>query len=305
MSKANQAIATEIDWDAVEGGNTDFTIQYPRLQWVHGEAKASGINQTGGLFIAAEVYPDFTAKGFKEDTLVTREGDKIKGYAAAAARLAVIRLKLQWVKNDEERNVPLVHALVVIEGCDDTVCLSLKGPSKALAFKKAFEAHMAQNVSLANRTRPSTASALEPFALWFPLISGPLASAPSKDGKAKSVVTYPELATPETLDLAYVRSLWVGADRYSAFAGIWRETTDWQKLPIWEQREASDDDLSDMTGGGEPASREQLEHLVMLCEAKGFNEQEVMNGITHGARSKFIDLTKAEARQVIDELKVK
>lgn len=302
MSKQAPAIA-EIEWSIVEGENTDFAVQYPRMQWVHGEKKASGFNKTGGLFISTEQYPNFQADGFSSETFISRR-DEIPGTAAQKASLAVIRVKHQWVK-DEGRNVPLVHALVIAKGCEDLICLSLRGASKALEFQNAFNQHMAHNVSFANRTRPAGVSSLEPFALWFPIEAGPLETITSKDGKNESTVTRPSLTLPETLDLNYVRGLWVGADNYKKFASYWKDTTQWHKTPIWEQRDATDAELSDMTGGDGSATQQQLEHLINLCQAKGFDELEVMTGITHGARTKFVDLTRTEARQVIEELKAK
>jgi hypothetical protein len=294
------ATTADIEWSVVEGENTEFSVQFPRMQWVHGEKKAAGFNKTGGLFISSEQYPNFHAEGFSPETFISRK-DEIPGTAAQSAKLAVIRVKHQWVK-DEGRNVPLVHALVVAKGCEDIICLSLRGASKALEFQNAFNQHMAHNVSLANRTRPQGASALEPFALWFPITAGEIETITSKDGKNESNVTRPELFQPETLDRNYVVSLWVGAENYKKFASYWKDTAQWQKTPIWEQRdEVTDQDLTDQTGGGK-ASREQLEHLIMLCEAKGFDEAEIMNGITAGRLSKFVDLTADEARQVAREL---
>jgi hypothetical protein len=300
---ANQATATvqDIEWSVVEGENSEFAVSYPRMQWVHGEKKASGFNKTGGLFISTEQYPNFSGEGFSPETFISRK-DEIPGAAAQSAKLAVIRVKHQWVK-DEGRNVPLVHALVIVKGCEDLICLSLRGASKALEFQSAFNQHMAHNVSLANRTRPQGVASLEPFALWFPIEAGPIETITSKDGQKESTVTFPTLSQPETLDLDYVRGLWVGAENYKKFASYWKDTKQWQNTKIWEQREASDEELSDMTG--DRATQEQLEHLVMLCEAKGFNELEVMTGITHGARTKFADLTREECRQIIEELKVK
>jgi hypothetical protein len=303
MSKQAPAIQ-EIEWSAVEGGNTEFEVQYPRMQWHHGDKKASGFNKTGGLFIPKDQYPNFSGEGFEKCVLITDDGTEIDGFGAAETKLAVIRIKHQWVK-DDSKNIPLAHALCVVQGCDDLICISLKGPTKALEFQKAFNQHIGQNVQLANRTRPATASQLEPFALWFPIRAGEQSTASSKDGKAQSKVTFPEMIAPETVDRNYVVTLWVGADNYKKFASYWRDTKQWQNKKIWEQRDPSDSDLSDMTGGDGPATQEQLEHLVMLCEAKGFDEAEVMQGITHGARSKFTELTRTEARQVTDELKAK
>lgn len=304
MSKTNQATApatNDIEWGAVEGGNTEFEVKYPRMQWVHGEAKASGFMKVGGLFISAEEYPNFTGEGFEPTKFVTDDGTEIEGFAATVAQLAVIRVKHQWVK-DEGRNVPLVHALVMVKGCEDPICISLRGASKALDFQKAFNQHMAHNVSLANRTRPQTAPAIEPFALWFKVQASTPHTVTSKDGKNKSTVTPPVLASPEKLDRDYVTTLWVGAEKYKQFAGFFKETAPWQKTPIWEQRDGNGD-TPEFTGGDDIATDQQLSHLINLANAKGYEEKELMEGVTRGNKSKYEELTKDEASEIIEKLK--
>lgn len=299
--KTNQATKeapADIQWDAVEGGNTEFSVQYPRMQWVHGEAKASGFMKSGGLFISEEQYPNFEAEGFQPDVLVTDDGTQIMGYAAPTAKLAILRVKHQWVK-DEGRNVPLVQAIAVAKGCEDLLCISLRGATKALDFQKAFNQHMAHNVSLANRTRPQNAPAIEPFALWFPLTAGPPATITSKDGKNKSTVTPPALAQPEKLDRDYVVSLWVGSENYKRFASYYRDTAAWQKAAIWEQRNGDEAEFT----GDERASDEQLHHIINLATAKGFDEAEVMQEISNGQLTKYDQLTRNEAREFLDKLK--
>lgn len=309
MTQKNQATtaAADFEWDAIEGGNTDFTVSYPRFQWIHGEAKASGINKTGGLFVSADNYPNFEAEGFAAADFILRDGGEIKGFGASKANLAVIRMKKQWVKDETyNRQVPLVHALVAVQGCDDIVCISLRGASKALAFEKAFQAHQAQNVSLANRNKPASAQPMEPFALWFPLVAGPLTTVTSKDGKSKSTVTPPELFTPESNGLAYVRSLWVGGDNYRTFAAIWKETAAWQKAEIWEKRDADphSSDTPEYSGGdGDPATPEMIDHLVSLCTAKGFDVRQLVMTITDGQTENVGTLSKAEVRHAIEQAK--
>lgn len=298
MTKTNQAQAPamqNIEWDVIEGENTEFAVQYPRMQWVNGEKKASDFNKTGGLFISEEQYPNFEAEGFQAETFISREKD-ILGYGAATSKLAVIRVKHQWVK-DEGKNIPLVHALVVVKGCEDLICLSLRGPSKALEFQKAFNQHMAHNVSLANRTRPTTAQPIEPFALWFPIKAGEIQVITSKDGKNQSAVTLPTLAPAEKLDRDYVVSLWVGAENYKQFAGYYRETAMWQKTPIWEQRAAeADAEFS----GDERATEEQLQHFVNICTAKDLSEKEIVLEATKGVTDDFSQLSRVDARAMID-----
>lgn len=306
MSKTNQATAPAvegIEWGVVEGENTEFAVQYPRMQWVHGENRASGFLKTGGLFISSEQYPNFTAEGFEPTTFVTDDGTEIEGSAASSAKLAVIRIKHQWVKDTQyNRNVPLVHAVIAVKGCEDLLCLSLRGATKSLEFQKAFNQHMAQNVSIANRSKPEGAKSLEPFALWFPIRAAASVKVKAKDSDQSSSVTPPELVVPEKIDRDYVATLWVGAENYKQFAGFFKETAAWQKTPIWEQRNGDNDHTPEFSGGDEPATDQQLQHLINLAMAKGYNEKELMEGITSGNRSKYEELTKTEARDIIEKL---
>lgn len=309
MSKsAVKTVANEIEWDVIDGENTEFAMQYPRLQWVHGNKQASGFNKTGGLFIGKEQFPNFTGVGFEPTTLITRDGTEIEGSASTLTKIAVIRVKHQWVKDENYgRNIPLAHVLCSIQGCDDLLVISLRGASKALEFQKAFNLHQSQVVSVANRTRPEGSKALEPFALWFELRAGNLVSITSKDGKSSSIVTPFELAAPASIDRDYAVSLWVGKDNYKQFASFWKDTAVWQKAPIWEQR--TDDHVSDtpeFTGGdADPITEQQIDHLFNLAQAKGQNLAELMLEYTNGGSNAIENLTKGEAREFIKNLAAK
>ncbi len=296
-----------IEWDVVTGENTDFVAQYPRFQWVHGNPQASGFMQKGGLFISAENYPNFTGEGFAPETLVTRDGDKIEGFGANRSKVAVVRIKQQWI-NDEGKNVPLLQALVAIKGCDDVVCVSLRGASKSLKFDSAFKSHVSQNVAFANRTRPDGVPPLEPFSLWFPICAGELQDANSKDGKSKSKVTPIELCAPETIDREYVTSLWVGRENYTRFGSVFKDTKKWQNTKIWEQHN-EDPEAPAFTGGapnGDPMTQGQSEMIAGLLEVKSVDAQELMElclTASEGATSSFAVLNRTEAEGVIGLLK--
>lgn len=303
MQKTSQAPAIEqIEWDVIEGENTEFAVKYPRMQWAHGEKKASDFNKSGGLFISEDEYPNFEAEGFQPTTFITRKKDLL-GYGTASAKLAVIRVKHQWVKDDKQKNVPLCHVLAVVKGSEDLICISLKGPSKALEFQKAFNQHMAHNVSLANRSRPEKVPALEPFALWFPIKAGDIQIITSQDGKNESSVTLPTMESPKTLDRDYVASLWVGKENYKRFASYYKETAAWQKVEIWQQRHDEETEDPQWTGNGEPATDEQLSHIINLGLAKGYDEADVMKGITGGALNKYDELSREDARLLLEKLK--
>jgi hypothetical protein len=260
--------------------------------------------KSGGLFISSEQYPNFEAEGFESSTLITNDGTEIEGFAAQTAQLAVIRVKHQWIHDDKfNRNIPLAHALVSVKGCEDLIYLSLRGATKALDFQKAFNQHMAQNVSVANRTRPAGTNALEPFALWFPIRASASVKAKAKDSDQASAVTPPELIVPDKIDRDYVVSLWVGAQNYKQFAGYFKETAAWQKTPIWEQRNgiAEEETAAEFTGA-DLATDAQLQHFINICTAKGFNEREITLEATKGVTDRFEELSRADARMLIDGL---
>lgn len=294
-----------IEWDVVSGENTDFAAQYPRFQWVHGSAQASGFMKTGGLFISAENYPNFTGDGFQPETLITREGDEIAGFGASKAKLAVIRIKRQWVKDETyNKNVPLLHALVSIKGCEDIVNISLRGASKSLAFQRAFDTHLTQNVALANRTRPTGVPALEPFAIWFSVCAGQLQDISSKDGSSKSKVTPIELCSPETVDRDYVTTLWVGRENYVKFGGVFQDTRKWQSTPIWEQNHADAND--DLTHSGfDRITQSQQEVIAGLIEVKGLEGNDLKEYAllaSNGATNNFATLSREDAQVMIDTM---
>lgn len=310
MSKtATKEVTNAIEWDVIDGENTDFAAQYPRMQWVHGSKQAAGFMKTGGLFIAKEQYPNFPGEGFTATTLITREGTEIEGYAATQVKLAVIRVKHQWVKDENYgRNVPLVHALVAVKGCDDLLVISLRGAAKSLEFQKAFNLHMSQPVAVANRTRPEGSRALEPFALWFALNAGDLVSITSKDGKSTSIVTPFELSAPDVIDRDYAVSLWVGPQNYKQFVAFWKDTEKWQKTPIWEQKadNGHDSDTPMYSGDEDPnelVGNALLKQLMDLALVKGYEEAETMRHVSNGTRTHYDQLTNGEARQVIANLK--
>lgn len=293
-----------IEWDVVTGENTEFSVQYPRFQWVHGSAQAQGFMKSGGLFISTENYPNFSAKGFKAETLITRDGTEIEGFGAVRSELAVIRIKKQWIKDEEYgKNVPLLHALVVVNGCDDVVNISLRGASKALAFQRAFDAHLTQNVAIANRTRPAGVAGLEPFALWFPICAGELQDVHSKDGKSKSKVTPIELCAPATVDRDYVATLWVGRENYVRFGSVFQDTQKWQNSKIWEQTH-NDDDVPTHSGDN-AITPQQSDVIGSLIEVKGLDEQSVKEmclTVTNGATNNLRQLDRDEAAMLIDTM---
>lgn len=311
-TKAKQEQIEQIEWDVIEGGNTDFAVNYPRAQWVHGAAVASGFMKSGGLFINAEQFPNFKGEGFETATLITRDNKEIAGFGSAGTKLAVIRVKQQWWKDDAGKNVPLRHVLCVVKGCDDLICISLKGPSKALEFQKAFNQHIGQNVATANRTKPQGAPPLEPFALWFPLQAAKQTSISSADGKSSSSVTMPEMSVPETLDREYVTSLWVGSQNYTRFAGYYRETEAWQKVPIIVKHDDADThgETPTHTGGimadASRLSPAQLDFIGGLVEAKSIDRgalQEMALTVSDGATNQVEQLNGQEATQLIDVIK--
>lgn len=312
MTTTNQAstavkrdeAASGIEWGIISGENTELTAQYPRMQFVHGEAKASGFMKTGGLFIGQVQYPNFTAEGFEPATLITDEGTEIEGYAASSTKLAIIRVKHQWIEDKKyHRNVPLCQALVAVKGCDDLINLSLRGATKSLEFQHVVNQHIGQNVSVANRTKPQDAKPIEPFALWLPIRAGAPRKVSGKDSDKSSTVTPPELIVPEKVDREYVSSLWVGGDNYRLFTGFFKETAVWQTKDIWEQREAVDQ--TPEFSGGEgfvAAGTELVASIRQLAQMKGIDEREMCLEITNGGTANFNQLHESDAQLIFKNL---
>lgn len=293
----------EIEWDSIEGTNSDFETVYPRLQWVHGDPRAGqGIMKSGGFFISGEQFPMFQGEGFTKQTLITQDGKEIEGFGAKEVKLAVVRIKTQWTQNESQKNVPLLQALVFVKGCEDVLCLSLKGASKALVFNKEFQKHIAQNIATANKTRPANAPTLEPFALWFPVKAGDLSTISAKDGNSSSKVTYPEILQPKEINREYVTGLWVGGNNYKTFCQLWKDTKLWQNERIFKQVAQETGEIHESLDG--VINEAQIKQLSDLAIVKDVLEKEFVLTLTNGETDRFEALRKSEFKEALDRLKV-
>lgn len=298
----NTAISApiEIDWSVVEGNNQDFQDVYPRLQWMHGrkafkQLGENNMNYTGGLFLPADQFPNFSADGWMETSFTTSgtNGKEIKGWYSKRAFLSTLRIKRWW--DDDGSHV---HALVNLRGVDGLFCVQVGGVSKGVGFENAFRAHRQQIVSLANRSKPAGRPGLEPFALWFVLAPGDHSMQQSAKNGESSEVTLPTLYVPESLDLDYVRRLWVGSELYREFCGLYKETENWQnQIPKNKKPAAADPSDTDTIDD------KMLKQLLDLCLKKDVPEDNLALTVSNNATNKLEMLNFAEAREALQILR--
>lgn len=299
----------DIDWGSVEGTNQEFTDIFPRIQWVHGRKalKAAGVDSIGfrgGLFVPEDQFADLKAEGWTKTTFTTSTGEEIPGFHATEAKIAVIRIKKFWLEDGSH-----LHALCCLKGVDGLFSLQVGGKSKAQAFEVAFNQHRTRIVATANRSRPRGMNAIEPFGLWFVLAAGEHATITAKSDSSKSSeVTCPELHTPDEVTLEYVRGLWVGTGNYRTFADLYNETKQWQNQIPQASTAGEVPAYSGGNGEGpddEPATDEQLNHLVTIALQKSIDPKQVAMKYTLGQSDNIRTLTKGEARDAIREISAK
>lgn len=285
-------------FEIADGSNTEFTDVFPTIQWFHGNKQIpSGIGRTGGFFIESKKYPSFSAKGWTEQTIITRDGTELHGFGTQQTEIAVIRMKSQWIKDEQGKNVPLRQALVVVKDVDDIFVISLKGASKAIAFEKAFNDHRSQIVATANRARPAGKNPIEPFALWFSVKAAEVSKITSKHNpKSSSDVTAPVLNAPTKIELPYIRTLFVGKENYLKFGQIFKDTAAWQKQPIMRGDHPEDN-------GIDTVSDAQLKEMLDLCTIKDQDERELALTVSDGETETLEMLNVAQYRQAMELLR--
>lgn len=302
----------EIDFSIADGTNQEYTDVYPRIQWHHGKrqfAKLGGLVHTGGLFIANDQFPNFTAEGWQPDSFTSAKNEEIQGSYAARAEIAVLRVKTWWSENDEGKKSSQTHFLCCIKGVDGLFSLQVSGISKGQPMLRAFGEHRNQIVAMVNRTKPQGANSFEPYALWFVVEAGPHESQSSaKAADKSSEVTKPRLYVPADVNIDYARTLWVGRDKYQEFCQLYRDTEAWQKqIP---KSAASDDahnsDAPAFTGQDDGMTQGQLDLILGCIEVKHLDESDLKDVVftaTAGATNNYKNLTRDEATAVIDTLK--
>jgi hypothetical protein len=232
--------ADEINWDMADSSAQDFKETYPRIQWVNGSKKlknAGGMAHTGGLFIPEEQYVGFDAPDWKRDTLVTQKGEEIPGHYSNSAAIAIICVKEWW----EQSTPPKSHyqAMVRIKGRQDLFNLSLSGKARTQPFKTIVSDHSRKIVATLNNARPAGKDGFQNYALWTVIV--PSAHETIGEGNKAYEVTVPKLFVPEVLDLAYVKSLWVGGDNLTSFTQNYHNLREWVRTVPQNVDNASND----------------------------------------------------------------
>lgn len=293
----------DFDFSIAEGTNQDYVDIYPRIQWQHGSRQfaklGDTVSHTGGLFVPADQFPNFSAEGWKEDSFISAKNEEIKGYSTTKGYLAVLRVKSWWAQGEGSKT----HMLCCIKGVDGLFTLQVGGISKGQPMNNAFTAHRNQIVAMVNRTKPAGTKGFEPYAVYFVVEPGPHETQSSKSDASKgSEVTKPRLYTPDPLTLDYARTLWVGAENYKAFSQLYRDTESWQ-TQIPKSQDHSDDAP---THSGPGMSPERIDFLGGLIETKGISKEETDQfcmSATNGATGNLAALTSDEGESVIEMAK--
>lgn len=301
----------DFDFSIAEGTNQDYLDVYPRIQFQHGSRQLSKLGNvvahTGGLFVPADQFPNFSAEGWVEDSFITSKNEEIKGYSSVKAYLAILRVKTWWPEGEGSKT----HMLCCIRGVDGLFSLQVGGISKGQPMLSAFTAHRNQIVAMVNRTKPPGTRGFEPYAMWFVVEPGPHETQASKGDSSKaSEVTKPRLYTPENVDLAYARTLWVGKENYQLFCQLYKDTEPWQKQ-FPKSQSQSDDHSSDTPGFSGPSdstrmSQGQLDMIEEMMRIKNIDESELQQmclTATNGGSSGYRTLSREAADYVIDTMK--
>lgn len=160
---------------------------------------------------------------------------------------------------------------------------------------------------MVNRTKPAGSPGFEPYAMWFVVEPGPHESQASKgDASKTSEVTKPRLYTPDNVDLAYARTLWVGADNYKAFCQLYKDTEAWQtQFPKSQESDPHTSDTPQFTGDG-GITPQQIDFIGGLIDAKAVDAQtikEMCLAASNDATQSIGALKASEANVLIDTLK--
>lgn len=303
MTKPQPQQYDDFDFSIAEGTNQDYIDVYPRIQWQHGSRQLAKLGDvvahTGGLFVPADQFPNFSAEGWKEDSFITSKNEEIKGHSTTKAFLSVLRVKTWWPEGEGSKT----HMLCCIKGVDGLFSLQVGGISKGQPMLNAFTAHRSQIVNMVNRTKPAGMMGFEPYALYFVVEPGPPETQSSKaDATKGSEVTKPRLYVPETIDLAYARTLWVGGDEYKKLCQLYKDTEAWQTQ--FPKPQTHEDDTPEFSGHQHGAiTQPQIEHIVDICEAKGLDVKELVRSATNGMSENIENLTKLEASEIIETAK--
>jgi hypothetical protein len=312
-TKTQTAQIEDFDYSIAEGTNQEYVDVYPRIQWHHGKkqlAKVGGVVATGGLFIGKDQFPNLEAEGWQPDSFTSQSGEEVQGFSTNRGHLAVIRYKTWWTEYDDGSKSSQTHFLCVVKGVPGLFSLQVSGVSKGQPMIQAFNDHRNQVVAMVNRNKPQGANNFEPFALWFVVEPSETEMQRSaKKADSQSEVTKPRLYVPETLDLDYARTLWVGREHYKLFAEMYRETKAWQtQFPRSRVNDTPDPDAPAFSGpdNANGITAGQADMIAGLLQVKNVDKPELEEfclRATSGATSNYQLLTQDEAREVIELLK--
>lgn len=259
----------------VEVEDMPFGSQYAVIQWLNGRptGQKDTIQQTGGFFMSGDqgIEPP---PGFEPFTMMSDEGEEVKGYAAKEITFSPIRFRRCWEvggNDDENRRQRfswddyetaesvgsprgLTHLLIGIEGAEEPFLLTVKGTSARAMMSMGRDAGVIPRygtkvVGAAKRIARKKKGKAKPYPLCaFKLTVGPA----YKDGKPDyqkvgsgsntSTIVHPAWSDePEGMvDEAHIRRLFVGHELFGVYQDLHREADEWASA--WDS--FGDDDAS-------------------------------------------------------------
>jgi len=231
---------SNFDFDAADNSAQD-AIQFsaPVVFWKHGSEdfeEVGGINFTGGFFFTYEQAGEgVQIEKWSEASFKGDNGNKVFGLAAKGARIAIVRSRRRWFKDEDGRTVyrawnnyekgyrGQMQSIGYIQGYPSPVCFSFKGMAVS-RVEEVIRYHAAKVLSLANQEAPQ-GKKLPVYALWMNVISGKHEKV--GQGRDTSDVTMPELWTPKTINIEFAREMYVGKDQLIASQNLYRELDEW------------------------------------------------------------------------------
>lgn len=242
-TKQQQTAVEEINWDGVDQSAQDpMSLQLPLVLWRHGKAQMrqlgdKNINYTGGFFFGRDAAgADTKIEHWSEASF---EGDKgeVLGLGTTVADIALVRARKRWFKDGETRSEFRAwknyepgfrgHIQIVgfIKGFDHPVTFNFKG-LLGQAIEAIQREHMSKVLSLINRTAPK-GKGLPPYALWVRIKAGKHEKVGSS--QQQSEVTMPVIVLPNTVDIAFAKSRFVGNEALQRMQELYLEASDWAR----------------------------------------------------------------------------
>lgn len=153
------------------------TLEPGRLSWYHG-VSAGNVKTPGVFFGRDTAFVDAPGAPWTPDDRYSDKGEL--GYCASELRLAFIANRSQWFIPAEEQGKPperwlagyedgakkLTEYLVMVDGLDDPMVLSVSGKYKAGPLAEILSAYRRGALAQAMR---KTRRTLPPWAFWLPI----------------------------------------------------------------------------------------------------------------------------------------